>query len=527
MREARKGLGGTVRDGPRVTGTSTEDRGTSESLGGRSPNRRSPSWRARRFVLVVWDAAAWAFALVIAYALRFELHLEEIDIPSLQRVAIAAIVAQILIGGVLQVYRGRYRVGSLDDAINVAGTTALAGLAVFVVNSVLGDPGLVPRSVPLVAVPIAVLFAVGVRLASRLHRERNARPDRGTAQRVIIFGAGNEGQILLHSMLSDPHSSYLPVGLLDDDPRLRRRRISGVAVLGTRADIAAAASRSRADLLVITSRAGDDCVVREISCAAIEAGLGVKVVPPLAELLRPVPSALLIPAPGTAGHRDGEKPADLAGPRERAETTRPVVQASPFQHMAKRSLDIVLSLLSLVIVLPLLLVIAVVLKLNSGQVLYRAKRVGRDGKTFTMFKFSTMVADDSGPRVTREGDPRITPVGRWLRTSKLNELPQIFNVIKGDMSLVGPRPEDPIYAAFYSERQRRVLSVRPGMTSLAFLEFGDEQLFIERARPADIETYYLSELLPEKLDIELKYVNSWTVLGDLRIVLRTVAELLS
>jgi lipopolysaccharide/colanic/teichoic acid biosynthesis glycosyltransferase len=189
--------------------------------------------------------------------------------------------------------------------------------------------------------------------------------------------------------------------------------------------------------------------------------------------------------------------------------------------------DVVLCLMSVLLILPLLILIAVVLKVSSGEVLYRAQRIGRDGKPFTMFKFATMVPGEVGPRVTREGDPRITPVGRWLRASKLNELPQIFNVIKGDMSLVGPRPEDPRYAAFYSPRQRRVFSVRPGMTSLAFLEFGDEQAFLEKVAPVDIESFYLEELLPEKLDIELQYVSNWTMREDLRILARTLKELLT
>jgi lipopolysaccharide/colanic/teichoic acid biosynthesis glycosyltransferase len=128
--------------------------------------------------------------------------------------------------------------------------------------------------------------------------------------------------------------------------------------------------------------------------------------------------------------------------------------------------------------------------------------------------------------VTTDGDPRITPIGRWLRATKLNELPQILNVIKGDMSLVGPRPEDPRYAVHYSARHRRVLAVRPGMTSLAYLQFGDEQAYIARHDPSDLEAFYLQQLLPEKLDIELSYVDNWTLGSDLRILAGTVKELL-
>jgi lipopolysaccharide/colanic/teichoic acid biosynthesis glycosyltransferase len=193
----------------------------------------------------------------------------------------------------------------------------------------------------------------------------------------------------------------------------------------------------------------------------------------------------------------------------------------------KRVLDIAVCFVAVLVVIPLLLLVAVVLRFTAGEVIYRAPRIGRDGQLFTMFKFVTMTRGDSGPRVTERGDMRITEVGRWLRATKLNELPQLFNVIKGEMSLVGPRPEDPRYAAQYSARHRQVLAVRPGMTSLAFLRFGDEEEFIARARPVDVEAYYVQELLPKKLDIELDYVRTWSIRQDLRILAGTVRTLLS
>jgi lipopolysaccharide/colanic/teichoic acid biosynthesis glycosyltransferase len=260
-----------------------------------------------------------------------------------------------------------------------------------------------------------------------------------------------------------------------------------------------------------------------VADAARDAGLRVSMVPTLSELLQPLPTVLSFPAPRPATD-------DQWADRElrRDTETRPVavLPARPVESRAKRLLDLTLCLTSILVLLPLLLLIAVALKISTGEVIYRAERIGRDAKPFTMYKFSTMVPGDGGLRVTREGDPRITPMGRWLRASKLNELPQIFNVIKGDMSLVGPRPEDPRYTAQYSARQRLVLAVRPGMTSLAFLRFGDEQAFIERACPPDIETFYLQELLPEKLDIELDYIKNWSMRQDWRILVQTIRELL-
>jgi FlaA1/EpsC-like NDP-sugar epimerase len=247
---------------------------------------RSRSWRFRRFVLLVWDSVAWVLALVGGSLLRYEFELSQVDLLGLQRIIAVAILAQLVIGVALQVYRGRHCVGTMDDALNVCAAAGLAGACVFAFNAAVGSP-LVPRSVPLIATLIALAIAVGARLVVRRCRERAARADRGSAQRVIVFGAGREGQQLIKSMLSDPDCGYLPVALLDDNPDLRRRRVSGVGVLGTRSDIAAVVAATGADMLVVAHRAADRELLREISAVAMEAGLGVKVLPPLAELLRP------------------------------------------------------------------------------------------------------------------------------------------------------------------------------------------------------------------------------------------------
>ena len=192
------------------------------------------------------------------------------------------------------------------------------------------------------------------------------------------------------------------------------------------------------------------------------------------------------------------------------------------QTGAKRVLDVGLCLLALPVVVPLGLVIALTVALSgSDEIVYRARRMGRHGRAFAMYKFSGMAGAASGPRVTQDGDPRITWVGRFLRRSKLDELPQVLNVLKGDMSIVGPRPEDPYYLRHFTPEQRRVLLVRPGMTSLSFLRFGHEQSYIARVGPHDLEDYYVRQLLPEKLDIELQYVRNWSLGLDLRIIGRT------
>ena len=130
-----------------------------------------------------------------------------------------------------------------------------------------------------------------------------------------------------------------------------------------------------------------------------------------------------------------------------------------------------------------------------------------------------------GPAVTRRGDPRITGIGRRLRTTKLDELPQLVNVLLGQMSVVGPRPEDRKFVDGYSADERRVLSVAPGLTGLAAIRFRHEQEIMEHAGVPDLDDYYRSAILPVKLALDLEYVDTWTVLGDLRIVVRTIAVL--
>ncbi len=470
---------------------------------------------------MIWDAFGWACALAIASSLRADFSISTIETRPFLTAVVVAVAAQLAVHAVLRTYRGRHPIGGIDEAITVTVGTALVGAAVFIVDSSVHQ-AFVPRSVPLLAAPIAVLVAVGSRLAVRLYRERRYRADYSRAHRVIVLGAGIDGQHLLRSMLSDPMGHYLPVALLDDNQLLRRYRISGVAVRGTRADVAHAAAESKADMLVIADRSLSGPAVDEITYAAREAGLAVAMMPTLDDLLRPLPHESLVPTPRSTA----DEGAVLQEDRLDAAPDPAAAPHAAAQSRAKRVLDIAVSLVAVLIVIPLFLLIAVVLKFTAGEVIYRAPRIGRDGQLFTMFKFVTMTRGETGPRVTGRGDMRITEVGRWLRATKLNELPQLFNVIKGEMSVVGPRPEDPRYAAYYSARHRPVLDVRPGMTSRAFLSFGDEEEFIARARPTDLESYYLHDLLPKKLDIELDYVRTWSLRQDLHILLGTVRTLL-
>lgn len=190
-----------------------------------------------------------------------------------------------------------------------------------------------------------------------------------------------------------------------------------------------------------------------------------------------------------------------------------------------RLLDVIASATGLLVLSPLLLVIAVLVKFqDGGPILYRALRVGRHGVPFRLYKFRTMVAgaDKRGPAVTAAGDARVTRFGRFMRRHKLDELPQLINVLVGQMSLVGPRPEDPRYVALYTDEQRRVLDVRPGITSAASLAYRDEESVLSGD---DWESVYRTQVMPAKLALDLAYIARRTVFTDIGLILRTVAAM--
>ncbi|GAA4994783.1 sugar transferase [Actinopolymorpha pittospori] len=186
----------------------------------------------------------------------------------------------------------------------------------------------------------------------------------------------------------------------------------------------------------------------------------------------------------------------------------------------KRLFDVVVSAVMLVLLSPLLLVVAVLIKLSSpGPAFFRQERAGRHGRIFRIHKFRTM-RKVPGFAVTSDTDPRITAVGRILRATKLDELPQLFDVLAGTMSLVGPRPEVPRYVEHWPPAARpRILSVRPGITDPASIAYRNESA--ELALAPDPEEYYLSVVLPRKVEMYLAYVADRTWLGDLRILAQT------
>jgi lipopolysaccharide/colanic/teichoic acid biosynthesis glycosyltransferase len=186
----------------------------------------------------------------------------------------------------------------------------------------------------------------------------------------------------------------------------------------------------------------------------------------------------------------------------------------------KRVLDIAISAAALLLLSPLLAAIALGVWISSGPpILFSQERVGLEFRRFRIYKFRTMHSRASGPGVTVGGDPRITRFGRFLRAFKLDELPQFYNVLRGDMSLVGPRPELPEYVEMYKDRYARVLAIRPGITDPASLRFRHEEAIL--AASADPLRAYAYCVLPEKLALAERYVRERSLAGDLAILFQT------
>lgn len=195
--------------------------------------------------------------------------------------------------------------------------------------------------------------------------------------------------------------------------------------------------------------------------------------------------------------------------------------------MFKRLFDIIFSSLGLIVSSPLFIFSSIIIKLDSkGPVFYKGKRIGRYGTPFRIYKFRTMLADAEklGGPSTADDDPRITKVGRLLRKYKLDELPQLINVLRGEMSLVGPRPEVQHYVDMFTEEEKAILNIRPGITDWASLWNPDEGAIL--AGSLDPEKTYMEKIRPQKLKLQLKYVRKHSFWIDLKIILLTLKSII-
>ena len=192
----------------------------------------------------------------------------------------------------------------------------------------------------------------------------------------------------------------------------------------------------------------------------------------------------------------------------------------------KRIFDIVMSLIGLIILGIPMIIIGIIIKLSSeGPVFYKQVRVGKSNKDFKILKFRTMIvdADKKGMQITVGKDPRITGIGHFLRKTKIDELPQLINVLKGEMSFVGPRPEVRKYVEMYNDYQKNVLKIKPGITDLASIEYRDESTLLGQSD--NPEKTYIEEIMPTKLKLNLKYMQEFSFFYDIKLIFKTLIKI--
>lgn len=193
--------------------------------------------------------------------------------------------------------------------------------------------------------------------------------------------------------------------------------------------------------------------------------------------------------------------------------------------MLKRIFDIAFSIFGIVFFLPVFLIIGVLIKLDSkGEIIFKQTRVTKNGKEFKIYKFRTMIKETEGNKqITVGKDNRITKVGSFLRKTKLDELPQLFNIIKGEMSFVGPRPEVPKYVSYYTDEQKEILKVRAGITDYASIYFSNESEILGQQN--DPEKYYIEEIMPYKIKLNKKYIDNMGIITDIKIIILTILKI--
>jgi len=203
------------------------------------------------------------------------------------------------------------------------------------------------------------------------------------------------------------------------------------------------------------------------------------------------------------------------------------MQNSFYTRYGKRIFDFTASLFGLIILSPFLLVVGILIYLSDGRpVFFKQRRIGKDFIPFDFIKFRTMIVnkEGSGPLVTQGNDPRITSLGKFLRKTKIDELPQLINVLKGEMSIVGPRPEVEKYVMMFKEEYKEILRVKPGITDYATIEFRDEETILDQYR--DVEEGYIKEVLPRKIELYKKYISEIGFLTDIKLILKTLLRII-
>jgi exopolysaccharide biosynthesis polyprenyl glycosylphosphotransferase len=465
----------------------------------------------RRWVLiaalVVGDIVLINAAFIIAYWVRYRLQLLwAIDPAYMVSYFVFIPFAMVLTALLLLLYRReglyqlRHNVSWFDEVLAIINATS-AGIVMMVVLVFISRPSFYSRLIFFYAGTIIIVLLSFSRLVKALVLRGMRRRGVGVA-RAIIVGAGEVGRTVMRTIVAQPELGFHIVGFVDDDPEKGTTDIGRFKALGSLDKLYELIQDGEVDEVIITLPWQYYRKIMAIMAQCQRENVRVRIVPDLFQMTlgrMSVTTIAGIPLIST-------KPATYGG----------------ISRLAKRGVDILLSLLILAILSPLMLLIAVAVKLDSeGPVFYLQERVGKGGKPFRLYKFRSMAADADmrrdelsdlneadGPVFKIRDDPRCTPLGRLLRRFSLDELPQFFNVVKGDMSVIGPRPALPQEVEQYKPWHRRRLEVAPGITGLWQVS-GRSDL------PFD-----------EMVLLDIYYAEQWSPSLDLKILLRTIPAVL-
>jgi Undecaprenyl-phosphate glucose phosphotransferase len=455
------------------------------------------SARRQAATLIAADLAATFLALGAAWFLRFRLQIVPVTkgVPETaaywRLIPLLAILWPVVYSfhGLYRPRRGRSR---SEEAFVILTATALAVVLLAGIAAFYRDFSY-SRLVLVIFFFCDVPFVVAGRLLVRSRWESNWRRGLGV-KRAVIAGAGRLGKAVVDRLLDHPEAGMSASALLDDDPSLHGTEYRGVRICGPASEAADWISQGRAETVFIALPLEEHRRTLEIVRDVVKAGGEVRVVPDLLQHIT---------------FRAGLEDWDGLPVVHLTET--PV---SGWSGLVKRGLDVALSVAGLAALAPLLPIIAAAIKLsNPGPVFYRQLRMGLDGRPFWMWKFRSMRADaehETGAVWARPGDPRRTRVGTFLRKWSIDELPQLYNVLKGDMSLVGPRPERPEFVAEFKEKFPQYMlrhRVRSGMTGWA-----------------QVHGWRGNTSLAKRIEYDLYYIENWTLALDVRILWMTLVR---
>ncbi len=464
--------------------------------------------RKRRWLAVLKsavDAVLIVLAFVIAYWLRYQLQWFIAVEPSFYVSLSVYVPSILLITGILVFvlwFEGAYRPTRgrrwLDEFYTVLRAT-LIGVASAIVIVFLATPGYYSRLI-FGYTGVMILLLLGIARSVEAGIRTHLRKRGIGVVRVLVVGAGEMARSFMRTVVACPELGYEIIGFVDDDPH-KTREIGRFAALGKTADVAAVLAAQPVDQVVITLPWSAYQTIVRVARQSHQAGVHVRIVPDLFQMAL---SRVVI---------ENVNGIPLLGWQE------PTLHA--WQTLTKRTLDVVISVVGLIVLLPLFAAVALAIRIDSpGPIVFRQQRVGRGGKLFTILKFRSMCADAearvdelrdlneaSGPLFKMRNDPRLTHVGRVLRRTSIDELPQLWNVLKGDMSLIGPRPPLPSEVKEYAPWHMRRLDVHPGITGLWQVSGRSDLTFDEMAL------------------LDIYYIENWSPLLDLRIVLKTVPTL--